>query len=212
MGPMKFRAFISADIAPNEKLVSLLRQLAMSRADLKVVRPELLHVTLKFMGDTEESMVDQIEELIKGCAKGVLPFTVRLRGMGAFPSMSNIRVVWVGMEDAQPLGQIANRLDDSLKALGFEGLEGVQTAPHSCQNQECEEHRKPAGDNQGECRIGLRRLPCRQHPSQEKCPQPTGSYLLGRSRDHAVKCEPENHPYSLIRFSSTSSTKSTTLT
>jgi 2'-5' RNA ligase len=117
---MKFRAFISADIAPNEKLVSLLRQLAMSRADLKVVRPELVHVTLKFLGDTEESMVDQIEELIKGCAKGVLPFTVRLRGMGAFPSMSNMRVVWVGMEDAQPLGQIANRLDDSLKALGFE--------------------------------------------------------------------------------------------
>jgi 2'-5' RNA ligase len=117
---MKFRAFISADIAPNEKLVSLLRQLAMSRADLKVVRPELLHVTLKFLGDTEESLVDQTEEIIKDCAKGVSPFTVRLRGMGAFPSMSNIRVVWVGMEDAQPLGQMANRLDDSLKTLGFE--------------------------------------------------------------------------------------------
>lgn len=117
---MKFRAFISADIAPNERLVSLLRQLAMSRADLKVVRPELLHVTLKFLGDTEEGMVNQIEELIKDCTKGVPPFTVRLRGMGAFPSMSNIRVVWVGMEDAQPLGEIAKRLDDSLKALGFE--------------------------------------------------------------------------------------------
>lgn len=117
---MKFRAFISADIQPNEGLSSLLRQLAMSRADLKVVRPELLHVTLKFLGDTDDGLVEEIGSAIGRATEEVAPFTVRLVGMGAFPSMSNIRVVWVGMDDGNVLGQIASRLDALMTPLGFE--------------------------------------------------------------------------------------------
>jgi 2'-5' RNA ligase len=117
---LKFRAFISADIVPNEALGSLLRELAMSRADLKVVRPELLHITLKFLGDTDEALVEEIGSGIEKAAEGVGPFTMRLVGMGAFPSMSNIRVVWVGIEDGNALGQIASRLDTVMAPLGFE--------------------------------------------------------------------------------------------
>jgi len=117
---VKFRAFIAADIAPSEKLVSLLQELRDSRADLKVVRPELLHLTLKFLGDTEESLADDVYSRMLGSAAGVSALRIRLKGMGAFPSMSNIRVVWVGIEDGKPLQQIAARLDESLKELGFE--------------------------------------------------------------------------------------------
>ena len=116
---MKFRAFISADIVPNEALGSLLRELAMSRADLKVVRPELLHVTLKFLGDTEEGLVEEIASAVEKSTEGVGGFKMRLVGMGAFPSMSNIRVVWVGIEDGDMLGQIASRLDALMSPLGF---------------------------------------------------------------------------------------------
>ncbi len=117
---MKFRAFISADIVPNDALVGVLDELRRSRADLKVVRPELLHVTLKFLGDTEESLVDDILAGIENSTRGVASFKTRLVGMGAFPSMSNIRVVWVGMEDGKTLGTIASRLDEALRPLGFE--------------------------------------------------------------------------------------------
>ncbi len=117
---MRFRAFIAADIRPSEKLVGVLRELAQSRVDLKIVRPELLHVTLKFLGDTEEDMVDEISEKIRESTDGVNRFRIRLQGMGAFPSMSNIRVIWVGIEDGRPLGEIAQRLDAKLGSLGFE--------------------------------------------------------------------------------------------
>lgn len=117
---MKFRAFISVDIVPNETLASLFRELGNSRADLKIVRPELLHLTLKFLGDTDESLVDEVALRLASSTAGVERFTIKLKGMGAFPSMSNIRVVWVGIEDGRPLTDIASKLDESLKELGFE--------------------------------------------------------------------------------------------
>lgn len=117
---MKFRAFISADIRPGETLVALLRELANSRADLKTVKPDLMHVTLKFLGDTEESLTDEIESRILASTKDIAPFEIRLSGMGAFPSMSNIRVVWIGINDGAQLGDIARKLDSSMGDLGFE--------------------------------------------------------------------------------------------
>jgi len=117
---VKFRAFISADIVPSEALVGVLRRLANSRADLKTVKPELMHLTLKFLGDAEESLVDEIVMRIVKATEGLQPFRIRLKGMGAFPSMSNIRVVWVGIEDGGPLERIAEELDESMSELGFE--------------------------------------------------------------------------------------------
>ncbi len=119
-GTVRFRAFVSVDIEPSESLVALLRELANSRADLKIVKADLLHVTLKFLGDTEEGLVDQIISCIEDASKGVAPFDIRLAGMGAFPSMSNIRVVWVGIKDGAQLGEIAKKLDLSTAHLGFE--------------------------------------------------------------------------------------------
>lgn len=116
---MTFRAFISADIMPGGELVSLLRELQGTGAGLKVVRPELMHITLKFLGDTDEAMVDGIAASMEEAARAIAPFRLTLKGMGAFPSMSNIRVVWVGMEGGQALQQVASRLEELLAAKGF---------------------------------------------------------------------------------------------
>lgn len=117
---MKFRAFIAADIEPNDALEGILTDLRRSGADLKVVRPEILHVTLKFLGDTEEELTDEIASRIADSVQGIPPFSVRLVGMGAFPSLSNIRVVWIGIEDSGILADLALRFDSSMNELGFE--------------------------------------------------------------------------------------------
>jgi len=117
---VKFRAFISTDLEPNDKLVSAIKELERARADLKIVKPELLHLTLKFLGDTDEELVDEIGKRIESSIAGIAPFDISLKGMGAFPSLSNIRVVWVGIEDGRPLVAIAQRLDSLLQDLGFE--------------------------------------------------------------------------------------------
>ncbi len=116
---MKFRAFISVDIMPGEALVGVLRRLDTSRADLKTVKPELTHLTLKFLGETDESIVQDIMDRVARTVKGQGSFSIRLKGMGAFPSLSNIRVVWVGIEDGAPLGHIAQGLEDAMAELGF---------------------------------------------------------------------------------------------
>lgn len=117
---MRFRAFIAVEVAPSERLMAVVRELAQSRADLKIVKPHQLHVTLKFLGDTDEELVDQIHSGMRSSAAGLGPFKIKLVGMGAFPSLSNIRVVWVGIEDGKLLGRIADGLDTYLKELGFE--------------------------------------------------------------------------------------------
>ncbi len=117
---MKFRAFVSADVEPSDALVDVIDELARSRADLKIVKPELLHITLKFLGDTDESLVGEVLDRISNATRGIEPFRIRLRGMGAFPSMSSIRIVWVGIEDGKPLQDIAARLDASMNNLGFD--------------------------------------------------------------------------------------------
>ena len=117
---LKFRGFISVDIRPSQTLVAMLEQLRQTRADLKVVKAQNLHLTLKFLGDTDEALVDGILERIQHSSEGIRPFGVKLQGMGAFPSMSNIRVVWIGIEDGKPLTEMASRLDSSLNEMGFE--------------------------------------------------------------------------------------------
>lgn len=116
---MKFRAFVSVDIEPSKTLASLLETLRRSGGDLKVVRPQNLHVTLKFLGDTEQSLVGEIVERLREAVADTQPFDLSLRGMGAFPTLTNIKVVWVGMDDGAALGGIAERLEDSFSEMGF---------------------------------------------------------------------------------------------
>lgn len=117
---MTFRAFISADISPSGSLVALLDQLRQTRADLKVVTSANLHLTLKFLGDTEEALIDKITDRMRESVKGIQAFPIKLEGIGAFPSMSNIRVIWTGIEDGRLLTGIAARLDSSLHEMGLQ--------------------------------------------------------------------------------------------
>ncbi len=118
--PLRIRAFISVDIEPTQELVRLLGELRHLGTDLKIVKPELLHLTLKFLGDTEEDLVGEICSRMGRISEETTPFSIRLTGLGAFPSVSNIRVVWIGVHDGQLLTVIAEHLDIALGGIGFE--------------------------------------------------------------------------------------------
>ncbi|MFQ5838038.1 MAG: RNA 2',3'-cyclic phosphodiesterase [Thermoplasmata archaeon] len=115
------RAFIAVDFEASDRLLGLLKALSSSEARLRVVRPENLHITLKFLGNVDEGMVPSIVDIMKRSAEGVPPFTVILRGSGAFPSLKSPRVLWIGVEDGDPLVTLAHRLAARLEDLGFPG-------------------------------------------------------------------------------------------
>ena len=70
----KFRGFIAIDIPSSQKIVELSNQIKNSGANVKSVELENMHITLKFLGDTEEQHIDKIEEIIKNSIEGIDSF------------------------------------------------------------------------------------------------------------------------------------------
>jgi len=115
------RSFIAFDIDDEQVLRNLSKAqeaLVATGADLKIVQPENIHITLRFLGDIPANMVDAIHEEMKKVT--FTPFDVKIRRLGVFPNVRNIRVVWTGIEEgAEHLKNINNQLESNLRNLGF---------------------------------------------------------------------------------------------
>jgi len=116
---MTFRGFVAVDIPPTPALTTFAAELQAASRGLKLVALEQLHLTLKFLGNTEEGLVPEIVSVMRTACSGIPPFTVRVRGTGAFPDFSRMSVVWVGLQGAEPLARIADALETGLEPLGF---------------------------------------------------------------------------------------------
>lgn len=111
------RAFLAITLPPEirQSLALLQTQLAASGADVKWVEAENLHVTLKFLGEIGDDTRQLVESLVGRLASAEPSFALALGVVGAFPSFSAARVVWVGLaEGAQTVARIA-------QAIGREG-------------------------------------------------------------------------------------------
>lgn len=88
--------------------------------DVRWVRLDGLHVTLRFLGPTVEEKVEAVAEAVRAVAAASAPFDVRLARAGAFPSPERPRALWLGVEDgAVELADLATRLDGELVARGW---------------------------------------------------------------------------------------------
>lgn len=93
------------------------------------VKPQNIHLTLKFLGETDEKIIDAIEGKIKEAAAGINLFEIKVHGVGAFPNMKRPRVIWIGAEcENNVLSTIAGRLDRNLESLGFQSENRKYTA------------------------------------------------------------------------------------
>ena len=115
------RSFIAFDIN-NELVLKRLSEvqgtLVNTGADLKLVKPQNIHVTMRFLGNITPQMVDLIHEEMKKIPFAL--FDIELRGLGAFPSLRYARVVWAGIrKGADELTNIFNQLEPRLRRLGF---------------------------------------------------------------------------------------------
>ena len=116
----KFRGFIAIDIDSFPKLVQFENEIKNTGANVKLVEPENVHITLKFLGDTDEGYIDQIEEIIKDAVKQTDSFEIQLKGSGVFPNQNYIKVMWIGIKNGEKIGKIASKIDKQLSELGFE--------------------------------------------------------------------------------------------
>lgn len=124
------RLFTAIDIGGRESLVELEEELDDAGGDLKLVDPENIHVTLKFLGDTEEAKMPAIEDAMRTAAAEVEPYQASLEGLGVFPHLGYIKVVWIGVDDDGQTKQIAETLERELTAQGFRE-ERHEFTPHA---------------------------------------------------------------------------------
>ena len=116
---MSFRGFISVDIEAAASLRDIHVDLNSVGPGLKPVEPSLVHITLKFLGDTREDRVQGIVASMRDVVSGIAPFRIALKGAGAFPARGPARVIWVGIENGELLATMAARLEDGLVKFGF---------------------------------------------------------------------------------------------
>jgi 2'-5' RNA ligase len=117
----QIRSFIAFDL-DNSDVVKKLSEsqvtLAKTGADLKVVEPKNIHITIRFLGNVTQDTVERIFD----CMNKVqfAPFDVKICGIGAFPDVRYPRVVWAGItRGADTLQEIFHQLEPQLRSLGF---------------------------------------------------------------------------------------------
>jgi 2'-5' RNA ligase len=115
------RSFIAFDMdneAVLRKITGAQNLLVKTGADLKLVKPENIHITMRFLGNITPPMVDKIFEEMKKVQ--FIPFDVKIQGVGVFPHLRYPRVVWVGItEGSEQMRSIFSQLEPRLRKLGF---------------------------------------------------------------------------------------------
>ena len=88
--------------------------------DFRLISPEKLHVTLKFLGDVVEDTLGQVKQALEPLSERHEPFEVGTSGFGAFPSERKARILWAGVgEGSESLRAVAQSVEDLLQPAGF---------------------------------------------------------------------------------------------
>ena len=121
---MKKRIFVAVDISDEarQKVAEYIGELKAKFPDVKAGwdRPEKLHLTLKFLGDTEENQLVKLKEIVETIAGQFSNLKFQISNTGVFPSPRNARVLWLGVNgDVEELQKINSVLEDECEKIGF---------------------------------------------------------------------------------------------
>ncbi len=122
------RAFIAIKLSEELKghigeVQAELKRRAFGLDGLGWVRPEGIHLTLRFLGDIVEEQVEALGAMLRDVAAGMTPFVLDARGIGTFPNSRMPRVIWLGLhgtpESMAALRRMQARIEDGVAGLGF---------------------------------------------------------------------------------------------
>ncbi|MBR9682737.1 MAG: RNA 2',3'-cyclic phosphodiesterase [Candidatus Aenigmarchaeota archaeon] len=114
------RTFIAIDIPEELKPEIISIQYEIEGSDIKFVEPENLHFNIKFLGDTTEDQIPKLTAILDEISNKFEAFDIEINGMGAFPSNTHIKVLWLGVKDgSNELLGLAEAIDSKTKEMGF---------------------------------------------------------------------------------------------
>lgn len=112
------RSFVAVSISEGARrqIAELLDRLRCGPCpEVRWVRPELMHLTLAFLGEVSQDFLESAKVRLGEVAQQHKAFAVQLKGLGAFPSPSHARVVWIGMDQGR--GEVSALQKDVARAL-----------------------------------------------------------------------------------------------
>src|SRR5215813_7211782 len=113
------RIFVALDIdeALRHRIAKSIADLRPYASDARWVKPESLHITLKFIGEKPDAFVANIEQAL-GAMK-IATFTISFGGTGFFPTRKAARVFWIGISAEAGLAQLATGIEETLATEGI---------------------------------------------------------------------------------------------
>lgn len=128
------RSFVAIDLpsALRDRLGELVARLSsrIPPGTVRWVRPEGIHLTLRFLGELSTGSLTQVRDLLERVSQTHGPFSIRVGGLGCFPTPRRPRVIWVGVEE--PSGRLAGlqqALEAQFERIGYR-REGREFSPH----------------------------------------------------------------------------------
>ena len=115
------RSFLAIDLAEDLKpeIADVQKEFKKTGANIKYVPPQNMHFTLKFFGNIDEDMVDEISEAVEKVIRNYSSFDLSIGGCGSFPNQNTIKVLWIGIDSNSQIADLQKDLDMEFKKLGF---------------------------------------------------------------------------------------------
>lgn len=118
---MLLRCFIAIEIPETIKksVADTIDNLKKTGSDVKWVSGENIHITLQFLGETEESLIPDIKSALYKILAPYSSFYIKIADIGCFPSGKRPRVIWVGMAESKTLINLYEDISSEMVKFGY---------------------------------------------------------------------------------------------
>jgi 2'-5' RNA ligase len=116
------RTFVAIDLPASVQaaLDRFEKELQEAQAAIAWVKPERVHLTLKFLGEVLPERIPEIQKGLEHVASSAMPFRLQPSSCGAFPTLKQMRVIWVGLTgDWEALKRLQTGVEEAMGELGF---------------------------------------------------------------------------------------------
>ncbi len=116
------RAFVAIELDARlrEGIGELQARLRPRLGGIRMLRPEGMHLTLRFLGEATPAQVETLRPLLASAAAACTPCEARVAGLGTFPERGSSRVLWLGLDVPPPLLDLQGACERAARTAGFE--------------------------------------------------------------------------------------------
>jgi 2'-5' RNA ligase len=106
------RIFIAVKVNPEETFLNMISSFksVLFNENIKWINPENIHITLAFLGNTEENLIKGISSMLEKVCEDSRNFELTIRGTGVFRNINDPRIIWTNIDNSEDLLKLADKI------------------------------------------------------------------------------------------------------